>query len=99
MDYFRIPIAYRYLIIKEILGYSEEELEEMDLEQYSAVLNYSWTTYNLRRPDLLFRNMEGKTTLRKRHPALEAYERNLSREGNTPLSIIPSYNKNTRKRK
>jgi len=44
----------------DILHLSQKEINELrgSIDFYDAI-NYAWMTYNLRRPDLLFKNEDG----------------------------------------
>lgn len=50
-----IPEVYHTLIIRDILHYTNDEIEHLELDEYLHVLDYCWTTYTLRRSDLPYK--------------------------------------------
>lgn len=82
---------YQELMIRDILGYTHNDIEDLELNEYVAILNYSWVTYNLRRPDLVW--TQGKkgdgTTHTTSHPGLESSEQEMLRKY-LHQSVVPT---------
>lgn len=55
------PFEYSIFLLMDILHLKKEEVLRLNANEYHEALFYSWTTYNLRRPDLIFRQKENKT--------------------------------------
>lgn len=56
-----IPEKYYDFFISDILGYSVEYIDNLNLEDYFDALNYSLFTFNLRNPMNLMRDNSNKS--------------------------------------
>jgi len=55
-----IPYEYQTYLLRDILGYTDDDILDMTVVDYRRALNYAWLTYTLRRPDYIIRKMFAK---------------------------------------